>query len=412
MAGGWSNPVGTSGSLSSTLSCTGPGCRVRAPVAAATSRAISNRQVAWVGGLIGQCGVRPGVAAEELVLVGGLVGAGVDQRPRPAGGDQHEWLVRMRRLQHGRKQVGRRCSRGGQHRHRRPGALGQAEPQEARRPLVQPHVQPEQSDPIRLERLVGQRRAARAGSQHQVGHPVADQLGDDHPGAQRGVACAVAIGQLSGPHQASLPELRDRRVGPVPLERGESTSTSRSRITPSTAQRLADQIARQQADGVQPAGKRQLGQRGSKGEPGPQADRGLQSARHHHRQPDPFGDLQAGPDAAQRLHLEDSDIGGPQVGHSQRVLGATNRLVGGDQDIQSRTGPAAAAARPVPRPCGTVAPRTPDRSGAAAGSRIAPGPPTSHRWRPPGSDRPAPARRGRPRPGPGHRRATRPARRP
>ena len=58
IGGGRSKPVGTSGSLSSTLSCTGPGRRVRGPVAAATSRAVSNRQVARIRGLIGQRRVR------------------------------------------------------------------------------------------------------------------------------------------------------------------------------------------------------------------------------------------------------------------------------------------------------------------------------------------------------------------
>ena len=45
VTGAAANPAGVSGSLSSTFSCTGPGRWLRAPVAAATRRAVSNRQV-------------------------------------------------------------------------------------------------------------------------------------------------------------------------------------------------------------------------------------------------------------------------------------------------------------------------------------------------------------------------------
>ena len=100
-------------------------------------------------------------------------------------------------------------------------------------------------------------------------------------------------------------------------------------------QRRRGHVTGQQLQRRQPAGVRQLRQGGGQRDPGGDADRGLQRRGHDHRQTDLLGDPQAGRDPAERLHLEDGDVGGRQPGHPQRVLGPADRLVGGDRDVDA-----------------------------------------------------------------------------
>ena len=103
-------------------------------------------------------------------------------------------------------------------------------------------------------------------------------------------------------------------------------------------QRIVDQVVGQQPYGVQPARVRELGQRRRQRHPGGDPHRGLQGARHDHRQPDLGGDLQAGPYAAERLHLEHGDVGRAPAGHQVGVVGAADRLVGRDRDVHAGPG--------------------------------------------------------------------------
>ena len=85
----------------------------------------------------------------------------------------------------------------------------------------------------------------------------------------------------------------------------------------------------------------------------------------HDRQADVLGDPQAGPHAAERLHLEHRDVGGLEVPHAVGVLGPPDRLVGGDRDVDAapHDGEVLDRRRPAAR-------RTPARRrpGPAAGS--------------------------------------------
>ena len=267
-------------------------------------------------------------------------------------------------------QVGRGRARGGQHRDRGPGGLGQAEGQEAGGPLVD------------AGRAAG---AARSGPPRTPRRPAARCASRERaPG--RGTPWLISSAMITRAHSGRVSHAAslDRPASRVCTSRACQNSldpparpgAARARpdrprgraaaITPSTAASgAATRSSGQQAGGVQPAGVGQLGQRRGQGQPGPEADRGLQRAGHHHRQPDPLGDLQAGPDAAQRLHLEHRDVGrlqrrppdtGPRPGGSTRRPRSARR---------SRSGPAGGAARPVPRPCGRAARRTPARTGAA-----------------------------------------------
>ena len=166
-------PVGTSGSLSSTLSCTGPGCRLRArsPPAMQPGRSRTARS-RGSGGRSDRAANAAHVPAEQPVLVGGLVGPGVDQRARPAGGDQRpagRGCARPRAP----RDAGwpRPCRRWSPPRPGAPDALARPRARKPARPLVDPDVQPEQADPVRLVDLVRQRRAARAGGEHELRTP-------------------------------------------------------------------------------------------------------------------------------------------------------------------------------------------------------------------------------------------------
>jgi hypothetical protein len=69
-------------------------------------------------------------AAEDLHLVGGLVGLGTAQLRRPVRRDQEQRHPAVARLQNGRVQLGDRRTGRRHHRHRNPTRLGQPERKE------------------------------------------------------------------------------------------------------------------------------------------------------------------------------------------------------------------------------------------------------------------------------------------
>ena len=89
-----------------------------------------------------RAGMRPPQpAAEHAGLGRGLVGPGAPQLGRPVGAQHDQGNLPVVRLEDRRVEVGdRRAGRGHDHRGN-PGDLGQAQGQEARRALVDPHVQ-------------------------------------------------------------------------------------------------------------------------------------------------------------------------------------------------------------------------------------------------------------------------------
>ena len=86
---------------------------------------------------------------------------------------------------------------------------------------------------------------------------------------------------------------------------------------PPTRQQRGRHVAGEQAHRRQAAGVRQLGQRGGQRDPGREADRGLDGAGHHDRQPAGLRDPQRGPHPAERLDLEHDDVRGPRGPHGQ-----------------------------------------------------------------------------------------------
>ena len=221
--------------------------------------------------------------------------------------------------------------------------LGQSERQEPCRPLVDPDVQPQQAARDR-------RRAARTRTAHcesparappRVRRPRAglryDRLGAARwPVRRRGAgarsparpaarvstsrACQSALGRPSAAHRSSA---------------AGSMSRAATRSTPSRA--TSGSVARssaEQRDGVEPAGVRQLRQRRGQRDSRPDPDRGLHGAGDDHRQLDLLGQFEAGPDAAERLHLEHGDIGGlPSARPASGSRGAADRLVGRDRHV-------------------------------------------------------------------------------
>ena len=95
-------------------------------------------------------------------------------------------------------------------------------------------------------------------------------------------------------------------------------------------QRLGHDVGLEQLHGREPAGVRQLRQRGRERDARGDPDRRLQRRRHDHGQPDVLGDPQAGAHATERLHLEHRHVGGLELAHPVGVGGPADRLVGGD----------------------------------------------------------------------------------
>src|SRR5512133_2651288 len=137
--------------------------------------------------LVRESGVCPHMPAEELILVGGLVGTGVDQGAGTASRDHDQRHVRMPRLQHRWMQVGCRSARRREYGRRRTRSLGEPERQEARGALIDPDMQPQEPNPVSLETLIRQWGTSRAGSKYHVTDTAVDQLFNDHPRARRGI---------------------------------------------------------------------------------------------------------------------------------------------------------------------------------------------------------------------------------
>ena len=114
------------------------GCRHRS---VGHGEKVADLAVAAVGG--GDVDVVPHRPAEEADLVGGLGGTGAPELVRAVGGQQDQRDARVVRLEDGGVQVRDGGARGGDDGDRgdRIRALGQAEREEARRPLVDTDVQ-------------------------------------------------------------------------------------------------------------------------------------------------------------------------------------------------------------------------------------------------------------------------------
>ncbi|BDZ41291.1 hypothetical protein GCM10025865_05900 [Paraoerskovia sediminicola] len=91
---------------------------------------------------------------------------------------------------------------------------------------------------------------------------------------------------------------------------------------------LGEQGGRREAARV-----RQLGERGRERHACGDPDGGLDRRRHDDGKPDLLGQVEARLHPAERLHLEDDDVGGLRADHGERVLGPADRLVGGDGHV-------------------------------------------------------------------------------
>ena len=121
-------------------------------------------------------------AAEDLHLVGGLVGVGAAQARGPVGAEHDQRQPGVRGLEDGGVQVRHRGARGGHHRHRPARGPGHAEGEEAGRALVDPHVQPDPAGVGRRVQRERQRGGPGAGREHDVADPAAHELVDEHGG--------------------------------------------------------------------------------------------------------------------------------------------------------------------------------------------------------------------------------------
>ena len=122
------------------------------------------------------------MAAEYPGLVDRLVRVRAPQPVRPVGGQQQEGRLAVRCLHHGRKEVGDRGPRGGDHRNGPPGTLAQSEREERRRPLVQ--VGEDAQTRVRGRRH-DQRSRAVAGRQHHLADAGSRQLVQQDAGPQQ-----------------------------------------------------------------------------------------------------------------------------------------------------------------------------------------------------------------------------------
>ncbi len=114
-----------------------------------------------------------GVAAEDPLLVDGLVGPVVDELGWPVGGENDERHAGQLGLGHCGPEVGHRRARGHDHRHRATAPLGQPQRHEAQTPLVKMQV----TAKARVgSGGHGERCRARAGGQGDVAHAEAIEL--------------------------------------------------------------------------------------------------------------------------------------------------------------------------------------------------------------------------------------------
>ena len=278
--GGQANSAGINGSLNSTLSCAGPGIRVLSPVAC---RDHDPRHLESPGAMIrdciGQAGIRAHMPAEELILVGSLVRTRVDHGSRPAGSDHNQRHVGVPGLQH------RGCRLAGAVPEVVSTATGAPDPlaspraKKARSALVDSYVQPQQPDPVGLEALVRQRRASRAGASTTSRTPRVINSST----ITRAHAVALPTGQLPSsardePARTCTSSALGRYLSSADLVDDQVAHGDHS---VDRDQRLLGQVIGEQSHRVEPARVRQLGQGCGEGKSCPDADRCLQSARHH-----------------------------------------------------------------------------------------------------------------------------------
>ena len=92
-------------------------------------------------------------------------------------------------------------------------------------------------------------------------------------------------------------------------------------------------VAIQQADGAEPAGAGELGQRGGQRDPGAQPHRGVERGGDDGGHAEALGQSVGATHTAERRNFEDGDIDGAAPGDGQRVGGQADGLVGGDGDV-------------------------------------------------------------------------------
>ena len=347
--------LGTSGSSSWTLRCSGP--------SPSPSAVVRDGRVAGA-----EVDVRH-ERAEDADLVGGLVGAGAAQPGGPVGGhgDSRTPACAASSI------AGCRLATAVPEVQITAAWLPTLVSPRARKPAerssmrVCSRTQPGGRGVVRRER---QRGVARAGSDDDLADAGLDQRRDDGPG-QLGRGRSRAT-DPAAPH---VP----RPAGPAsaPRARGSPRSAPAAPRRPRDGAPAAYAVDRQQPvrrRRRRPAAARSRGPHayGSSGSaaasatPGGEPDRRLQRRRDDDRQPDVLGDPQAGPHPAERLHLEHRDVGRLEVAHPVGVGRPPDRLVGGDRDVD-----AAGAPRPAPRPsahgCSTYS--SPPAARSSAGSR-------------------------------------------
>ncbi len=121
--------------------------------------------------------------AVQLDLVDGLAGPCGAQLGRPVGGQDQQRHAGLVGLDHRGVEVGGGGAGGAHQRDRALGPACEAEREEGRRALVDPHVQAEPRVAVDGD---GQRGRARAGGQHHVGEAAAHQLVHEHAGERGG----------------------------------------------------------------------------------------------------------------------------------------------------------------------------------------------------------------------------------
>ena len=168
---------GTSGSLSGTLTCTGPGNPPAAPHACAQDRQASDRQYAGHPGP----GLRhPGLAEPphrapvQLQLVDRLVGAGTAQLGRTVCGQYEQRHPRLVGFDHGSVELRGGRARRAQQQDRLAARLGQAEREERGTALVDTHVQPHVAARQRSKSASASGALREPGRQHRLAQAAPD----------------------------------------------------------------------------------------------------------------------------------------------------------------------------------------------------------------------------------------------
>ena len=98
-------------------------------------------------------------------------------------------------------------------------------------------------------------------------------------------------------------------------------------------QGVGDGVGGEEVAGGEPTGVRQRGQCGGECDARGEAHGALEGGGDDDGQADALGKVQARSHAPERLDLENNDVGGVRLAHPQRVLGAADRLVGGDGHV-------------------------------------------------------------------------------